>query len=440
MLKQPGTLALADQCVLSGTNFLTLLFVSRHVSANEFGLFSLAALGLLFLSNLHRAIVTQPLNLLGAGESAEDLKSRISTLLRAHAVIIPVSIAMLGTLSLRYFPDLHLLVAASCYLGCFLLQETLRRYWYTIGRVDRALVNDLISYGGQLIALVSISFFSAIDGTTTLLVMAATSLLAFLAGLQEVDRSGRTTLARMREVASQHGTMSGWLVLTVLALWGATQLYPFLIAPLGPAAVAAFVASRNPLNAIGVAVQSVGNYLPTSATTLLREHGHVEFRRHMIRTMLMAFAACIVFVLLMQVLARPILDFMYEGRYSDGAPLLRMLSVGIVFALLGTVLGSYALALRDARSNFLSNLGATVFTFTGGLWLIHAHGLIGAAIGGCLSVAIATVLQGGFVWRQINRIAHGDHGGRKAAMVEIGPIIAPLSNPSTDPIRPGVDA
>ncbi|MGA7816385.1 polysaccharide biosynthesis C-terminal domain-containing protein [Caballeronia sp.] len=410
MLKEPGSLALADQCVLSGTNFLTLLFVSRQVSADQFGRFSLAALGLLFLANAHRAIVTQQLNLLGASEDASGLSTRIATLLRAHAVIIPVSIAILGALCVRFFPDLRLFVGASCYLAFFMLQETLRRYWYTVGRIDRAFANDLITYGGRLAILFSISFFTVVSGSTVFLIMAATSLIAFIAGLPVVDIARTVTMARIREVVAQHATTSGWLVLTVLAMWGATQLYPFLIEPLGPTAIALFVASRNLLNAIGIAVQSAGNYLPTRAAKLLHEQGPAGFRRHLLQTLANATIVSIVFILPMLVFATPILEVMYAGRYNDAAPVLRMLSIGIFFALVGTVLGAYALALQDARSNFLSNLGATAFTFTGGLWLIHAYGLSGAAVGGCLSVAIATVLQGAFVWSGIRRLEEADRG------------------------------
>jgi O-antigen/teichoic acid export membrane protein len=75
--------------------------------------------------------------------------------------------------------------------------------------------------------------------------------------------------------------------------------------------------------------------------------------------------------------------------------------VGVFFSLLGAVFGSYALALQDARSTFLANLGGTVFTFTGGLWLLHAHGIYGAAIATCLSLATAALLQGCFVLRDL---------------------------------------
>jgi O-antigen/teichoic acid export membrane protein len=403
-ITEPRALALLDQCVLSGSNFLSVLFVSRHVSVDDFGLFSLALLGVLFLSNLHRAFLTQPLNVLGATEDAADLSTRMTVLLRAHIVIVPVSIVLLAALSAGFFPDVRLLLSAACYLGGFLLQETLRRYWYTIGRLDRALSNDFVSYIGQLILLVAFSAFTRVDGAGAFLIMAATSLIAFLLGLRNVKLAHVVGTSRARAVAAQHWTMSGWLILTVLALWGANQLYPFMLAGYGHAAIAYFAVSRNLLSAIGVGVQSVLNYLPTRAAALLNQQGEAEFRRHMIRTLAVSSAASIAFLALMQIFAEPILHVLYRGLYDDAASLVRILSAGVFFSLLGAVFGSYALALQDARSTFLANLGGTVFTFTGGLWLLHAHGIYGAAIGTCLSLATAALLQGCFVLRDLKRL------------------------------------
>jgi len=403
-ITEPRVLALVDQCVLSGSNFLSVLFVSRQVSVDDFGLFSLALLGVLFISNLHRAFLTQPLNVLGASEGETDLSTRMTVLLRVHIVIVPVSIVLLAALSAGFFPDVRLLLSAACYLGAFLLQETLRRYWYTIGRLDRALANDLISYIGQLILRLAFSAFITVDGADALFIMAATSLIAFLFGLRNVKLAHVVGASRTRAVVEQHWTMSGWLILTVLALWGANQLYPFMLAGISHAAIAYFAVSRNLLSAIGVGVQAVLNYLPTRTAALLNQQGEAEFRRHMMRTLAASSAVSITFLALIQIFAEPILHVLYRGLYDDAAPLVRILSAGVFFSLLGAVFGSYALALQDARSTFLANLGGTVFTFTGGLWLLHAYGIYGAAIATCLSLATAALLQGCFVLRDLKHL------------------------------------
>ena len=418
-LSHPRTMALLDQCVVSCCNFLTMLFIGRWLPAHEFGLFSLAMLIVLFLSNLHRAILTQPLNVLGAKEAEIELLTRFWALLRAHVVVLPIAIAVLICMSFSFFPRMDLAIGAACYLVCFLLQETVRRYWYTNGRIDRALISDLVSYGGQAVVLVAFELIVKVECDSAFVILALTSLAGFVVGLFGIKRVHTLDRSTIRTVAAQHWTLSRWLLLTVLALWGSSQMYPFLIVNLGPVAIASFSVSRNLLNVMGIVVQSVVNYLPTRAAVLLSQEGELAFRRHILKTLAQSVVASAVFVLGMQILAEPILHVLYGGAYDAAAPLLRVLSLGMVFSLLGAVLGSYALAMHDSRSTFLSNFGSAVFTFTGGLWLIHLYGVYGAAIAACLSLAVAAVLQAFFVMGALNRLAEQELEMRETCRIEV---------------------
>jgi O-antigen/teichoic acid export membrane protein len=198
----------------------------------------------------------------------------------------------------------------------------------------------------------------------------------------------------------------------VLAVWGASQLYPFLLAALGPAAVATYVACRNLLNATGIMVQSVGNYLPVRAAALLRRSGKAALRSHLLRTLAQAAAVGVLFVLLIVLAAGPLMHLAYGGLYDSAASLLRTLALATLFSLLGAVLGAYSLAMEDSRASFLANLGATGVALTAGAWLIHVDGLQGAAIAATLSTATSMMLQGTLVWMKLNKLP--DHGGPHA--------------------------
>jgi O-antigen/teichoic acid export membrane protein len=405
---EPRLLALLDQGVVSAGNFFTLLFIARRLAAEDFGLFSLAMMATLFLANLHRALFTQPLNILGAAEELPQLGGRVLALLRAHLLAIPVAVAMLIILSIRFFPQKALLFGCAAYVACFFLQEMLRRYWYTKGRFDRALANDAVSYGGQLLVLILTDMVWPIDGPRAFVVMALTSMAAFLLGLRKMQMPRDVVRCSVTGVLVQHWKLSKWLMLTVLAVWGASQIYPFLISPLGPIAVASFAACRNLLNAMGVIVQSVGNYLPTRAAVLLRQQGKSTFRRHLIQTVGRSALLGSLFLLAMLLFAETLMHLFYNGMYDVAAPLLRILAIGTFFSLMGAVLGAYSLAMEDSRSSFLANLGATAFTFTAGLWLIHTHGISGAAAATSLSLAVSMVLQGSLVFMRLNRLPNGD--------------------------------
>jgi O-antigen/teichoic acid export membrane protein len=410
LIAKPGTLAFADQALVSAGNFFSLLLIARHLAAEKFGLFSLAMMSLLFMANLHRAIFTQPLNILGAAESLPCVTGRMRALLRAQLLAIPLAALLLAGLSLHFFPQAALLFGTICYVTGFYLQEMSRRYWYTVHRVERAIASDIISYGGQLVLLVLLAVTGRLDGAVALATMGAASFAAFLFDLWRMKPAPELTgnsLRPLRLLFIQHWPLSRWLLLTVLAMWGGSQLYPFLLAALGPVAVASYVACRNLLNAIGVMIQSVGNYLPVRAAALLKRRGKLALRNHLLRTLARTSMFGIAFVVLIMLSAGPLMHLVYGGRYDSAAPLLRMLALATLFTLLGAVLGAYSLAMEDSRASFVANFGATCVALTVGIWLIHTNGLQGAAIAATLSTATSMMLQATLVWRRFISLSHG---------------------------------
>jgi O-antigen/teichoic acid export membrane protein len=408
LITKPGVLAFADQALVSAGNFFSLLLIARHLAAEKFGLFSLAMMSLVFMANLHRAAFTQPLNILGAAESLPSVNGRMLELLRAQLLAIPLAALLLAGLSLHFFPQAALLFGAICYVAGFYLQEMSRRYWYTVHRVERAIASDIISYGGQLAMLALLAASGRLDGAIALAMMGAASLAAFLFDLWRMKPAPVPcgyALRPLRLLFMQHWPLSRWLLLTVLAMWGGSQLYPFMLAALGPVAVASYVACRNLLNAIGVMIQSVGNYLPVRAAALLKRRGKMALRNHLLRTLVQAASFGLAFVLLIVLAAGPLMHLAYGGRYDSAAPLLRMLALATLFTLLGAVLGAYSLAMEDSRASFVANLGATGVALSAGIWLIHTDGLKGAAIAATLSTATSMMLQAMLVWRRFNSLS-----------------------------------
>lgn len=397
-------LALLDQCVVSGCNFLILLYLARDMLAEDFGAFSLAMMSTLFLANLHRATITRPLNLLGANESEQQRIPRLQAILRAHLLVIPLAALILLALSLHFFPGTRLWLATCGYISFFFLQDSMRRYWYTSGQIGRAIQRDGIAYGGQLLLLLIVGTAQSLDAATSLTLMTIPFVLAFLRDLITLPRVEAEMEFSIRDLVREHWRLSGWLVLTVFVVWTAGQLYPFLLADVGPVAVAAFMASRNLLNAVNLLVQSLDNYLPSRLVSLLGKNGPEALRRHLWMTLTQTGALGLLFVLIVWLNADGILHVVYGGTYDNTGNLLRILAIGSFCALMGTVLGAYSLAMQDTRASFLANLGATAVTATAGLWLVSMHGATGAAMGASLSFGTAMLLQAGLVWSRMEAL------------------------------------
>lgn len=397
---------LYDQLIVSGSSFATIVLVGRQLPPEQFGFFNLGLMSMLFLANLHRAVFTQPMNVLGASDDAAQLAGRWLALLRAHMVAIPVSVASLMVISSLFFPQVSLLLAVSIYVTGYFLQEMIRRYWYTLGRTGDALRNDLVSYGGQVMLLLAFSAIWPLSGAIAFSIMAFTSVVAFFYGLTCLNLPKAIRPKNQRAVFSDQWALSSWLVLTVLAVWGAGQAYPFLITPLGPIAVASFSACRTLLNVMGIFVQSISNVLPARASALLQKEGKTALFRHIQGTLGRAALASVVFLFAIHFFAAKVMHVVFDGRYDSAAYLLQILAWGTVATLIATVMGSYALAMGDSRSGFIANLGASIMTFTLGIWLIKRFGVTGAAIATAASLATAMLLQAGLVSYRYSRMSN----------------------------------
>lgn len=405
VLRSNGFVVAVDQGVVSGCSFLTTLIAARTLTVESFGQFSLALLGTLFLSNLHRAVFTQPMNVLGPMEPPERLEARVHAQLRAHTLAVPLAAVFLATLAIWFFPSVQLWAAAVFSACALFLQDTLRRYWYTNGEIRSALANDVVSYVGQLLAMVALVMLGALSAASVFLAMGASSLAAFALGVRTLPTRGSASHFSVASMLAEHWPMARWLVLTALAVWGAGQVYPFLVAPLGPEVVATFAACRNLLNAVGPVVQSLGNYVPSRVAALVAA-GNTRAVSHHLRKMLAHTAwVAILFLALIQGFAQELLHGVFAGKYDAAAGVLRILSLGTVCSLLGSLLGAYSLALQDSRASFIANLCATGLTFTVGVLLVSSHGVVGAAVGNVISLSFATLVQAALLVRTWPRVA-----------------------------------
>jgi|GEM_PF-1986649 len=390
-----GMQALYDQMLVSGVNFLTLVFLGRSLEIEQFGFFVLAYMSILGLASLHTALITQPFGLQGATRPASKNLGHLHSLLRLHAwAWLPLNVAMLALVSWKFFPDRQLFVAAAVYLCVFFLQELLRRYWYTCGEIGPALVNDFISYGGQLLAILLWATYGDFDAAAALWAMAATSLLALGHAWYRLRKQPVSRMP-VQEVVRTHWRTGAWLLLAAISAYGALQLYPYMIAGLGASAVAAFAAARAILNALNVLAQAGVNYLPLASKRILERAGAASLTRHLVRSAVGMFTLATLFCAAVSVEAPTLLQWIYGRTFDGAAEVIVLLSFAGIISVLFPVLYAGILVLHQAPVIFISNVIATVFNVTVGWWLVRQYGIHGAAVAAGASALLVLAIQ---VW------------------------------------------
>jgi O-antigen/teichoic acid export membrane protein len=143
-------IALIDQALLSGTNFLTGVLLARFTEPGEYGAYVLALSVLLLVNGLQSALISGPMTVLGAPREGDDLKRYISTLAIGQVVMSAMSAALaFAVLCIMSFTS-----ASAGLRGAFLgmasavffvqAQEFFRRVLFTRLLPGRVLLNDIV--------------------------------------------------------------------------------------------------------------------------------------------------------------------------------------------------------------------------------------------------------------------------------------------------------
>src|SRR5437764_4410987 len=92
-----GVLAVADQALFAGGNFLVNVLLARWMTPSEYGAFALAYAVFLLFAALHAAVLVEPMMVFGSGKYAGRPHDYFTILIRGHfMVIVPASLLLAG--------------------------------------------------------------------------------------------------------------------------------------------------------------------------------------------------------------------------------------------------------------------------------------------------------------------------------------------------------
>ncbi len=172
-------IALSDQILVSGCNFVIGVFLARSLGVQMFGLYAIASTYLLYANTLQSSLIVSPMMTAIPLEQNEtkqhDLLSgflfKTLILIFFSVLFLAFAVHFLG----KFVPSLYLgenfypLLLAI--IG-FQLQDWLRRALYSIQRTLHVIVLDLMAYFGHIIILCLFFYLKILSPATVLLSMA----------------------------------------------------------------------------------------------------------------------------------------------------------------------------------------------------------------------------------------------------------------------------
>ena len=388
--------AVADQLLISATNFVTMVLLARGLSREDFGRFTLVYEILLFANALQSALVTQAHNVLGATRRGEDY-ARYTTSTAIGQVLL-ATIAVL--LSLAAWagacvaaPDAApLLLALAPSILSWQLQEFVRRVLYTEGRLTAAFTNDLISYGVQAVAIAALWQQEALTAPRALHALAATSAVAVFLGAWQI--CGSLACRADPSAFLENWNYGKWLAASaVVSSWLSAELFIYIAAAVvGVAAAGILRAVTIVFGPTRVLAYVISSVLPIRFARMLADAGPSALRAELKTTYLLALPAMGGYCLLAAIFAEPLLRLLYREKYAGQASVLALYAVYTFIVYVAMIVNAALLANRQTRQVFSSHLYAGLISLPIGLITIVALGVHGAVLGMIANYAVVCLL------------------------------------------------
>jgi O-antigen/teichoic acid export membrane protein len=383
---------LADQTVVSGSNFVVLIVVGRTLAPIDFGYFVLAFTLLQSAGAVQSALITRPHNVLGATRQGEDYR-RYTTASAFLQIVYAIAWALLllviaAVTGLSGSPSSTTFLVAAPVAIAWQAQEFLRRVLYTERRLHIALLDDILSYGSQAAILVWLGVDGTLTATRALVVVGATSLFSALAVLPFLRHSLARDLSRDALRSNWH--FGRWLGAAEVVYWLASQSYIYVGGlVVGPVVSAALKAAQTLLGPVSVFLAFFVSYLPTS---FARAQERDELARRMRAAFTVTVPPTLVYALGAIVFAPTLLRHVYGAEYAHDATVVRLFAVYYVILSVSDVFVAALAARGLTRRIFVGHaLGAAISLVVGWALLLHWHAAGGTA-GMILSLLGALIL------------------------------------------------
>jgi O-antigen/teichoic acid export membrane protein len=397
--------AVADQGLISASNFATMIFVARGLGdPSLFGTFTLVYSAMLFSNIFQMALITQPHNVLGAGREGESYRRYTTSTLYTQLILAGgesiIALIAAAVMSSRGWHSTPLLVALSPAIFGWQVQEFFRRVLYTEGRYRDVFWNDMLSYGGQMLIICAMWFHDLrhpgavhwLTGATALYVLAVTSLAAAVLGLVQI-RGSLTTAVKTLSAFKPNWQYGKWLVGSEVLTWSSSiQMYLFLAARvLGTIATADLKSAQVLFGPTRVIAFYLDTVLPIRFARTAATEGPQAILPELRAVLTRVALPLSVFCLIVAAFSGPLLRWTFGPQYAAAKTLLMLYSAYALVTYLQMIITAALRAQKNTHLIFLGSAASVIVALPLSLILIprmQTAGILVAMIAGALAAAV----------------------------------------------------
>ena len=407
-----GSLAILDQGLISGSNFLVSILLARWMVADSYGAYAVAFGILVLLTLVYSALILEPMSVYGGSTYRNSLLGYVKSLLTMHAAVSLTFAVLVGVGALLVSHFGHEAGLGGALFGvalaspCVLLLWVLRRALYLKMHSGRAAIGALVYCALMVAGLWALNARSLLSPLTALLLMGASALAASMLLLRFLRTDfGRDRVAApsLTEACQRHWQYGRWALASSFVAWIPAYIFlPLLTAFAGMAKSGELKALTNFIAPLDQTLAALSLLLLPHAARVRAERSHSDVRALSRNLLALSIAGAAVYWLLVINLRGPIFDLLYSGKYADVAYLLPAVALG---SILWSAAYGPALALRameSPKSVFVSYLVTSVVCLVVGVPATRYFGLKGAIWSGNLADFASLIVILFILYRKLN--------------------------------------
>jgi O-antigen/teichoic acid export membrane protein len=405
-----GAATVADQAVVSATNFVTGVIIGRACSKDELGFYMLGFTIMLFANGIQQALILSPYIVFSAKRPGAGLRRYTGSSLIHQLVLCSITALVLALASfiLSLVNDSQrlnaILWALATVMPFILLREFARQVSFARLQVGVALLLDCGAFVVQMGGLLLLAHIGALSSSRAYWIIGGACSVTSLVWVVWSRHAFVFSLDHVLPDLQQNWRLARWLFGSSVGRAASSQMYPWILTAFhGAAATGVLAACRGILFAANPFLIGLQNFLGPKFAHEFHKNGSGGLYRATVRAVLVIAAVMGVFCLAMLLFGGSILTFVYGAKYAGYGLVIAVLALAQLVSAVNAPITSSLMAMERTDVEFKCSLAAVVVMSTIGFWLVKSYGPLGVGYG-LLAGAVASTTYGWIVFNRQRRV------------------------------------
>lgn len=373
----------ADQGLVSGTNFLMAIVLTRKIGIESFGEFSIIWMTNFVLFSFQQSFISQTIYSQYAEKMNKPFYLGQQKIIALFVASLSMLVAFVVFLIVFQSERIELAVGGSLFIFLYQIQDFDRRIGFVSKSEIKVFFRDAVAYGLQVPLILLLSYQDVLTITSAVYVLVLTYGLSVLMGMARYPvRIAEIKRKRIWKLAKQNWAFSKYLVGTSFLQWFSGNAFGLMAGLwLGVSALGVVRMMQNLMGVLHVLFLALENIVPISMAKQMSVGGLKLLKKETRILSLKALIPVSTIILFFVFADQEVLSWVYGQEMISYGTLFSAFAIMYFLVYAGTILRFYIRTIEQNRLIFHSYAISSAVSLLLAYPLIHELGLAGVIIG-----------------------------------------------------------